>query len=188
MDAYRTLRMYGHKNPDTTYTVTINGKLVDNGRDELFSFVTNTQVHGSYSIVISVERGGITLTNCTATYPAYFNQIEGTATFDQPIEEPVAVIANQSIKTLPFEIDIKAGESFAYEHLMFNGPTRLNITTKEKDLFPGINVYIGNLITEKLSGGILTVQPEYEYTRQPNEFTPENLNKLKELVLATVVK
>jgi hypothetical protein len=188
MDAYRTLRIYGSRQPDTKYSVMVNGELVDNGQDELFSFITNTKVHGSYNVVINVERGGITIDNCTATYPALINQVEGTATFNQPIREPIAVIENKSIKTLPFEISINAGESFAYEHLMLNGPTRLVIRAEMQDLFPGINVYIGDFILNEFSKGILDVQAEYEYKKHPNEFTVENEEKLKEIVLNAVLK
>ena len=187
MDAYRTLRVYGHKEPSTTYTVSVNGKMIDNGQDELFSFVTNTKVHGSYSIIIDVKSGGITMTNCTATYPALINQVQGTATFNQPIREPIAIIENKSIKTLPFEISINKGEYFVYEHLMLNGPTRLVIST-EKDVLPGSDIYIGDFIKNEFSEGILNIHAEYEYEKQPNEFTVESEEKLKEIVLASVVK
>lgn len=182
MDSYRTLRIYGNKTSDASYTVTVNGEVVDHGKNELFSFITNTKVHGSCSVAISVQTGNIILTNCTATYPALFNGINGTATFVQPIESPVAIVENKKIKIIPFEISIKAGETFVYEHLMFNGPTRFNITTNNIDLFPGVDVYIGDFLTNTISQNVLGIRDEYEYTQFPNQLTFENLEKLKEIV------
>ena len=188
MDSHRTLRMYGSKTSDTNYTVTVNGQVVDNGQDELFSFITNTKLHGSYNIAISVLSGSVTLTNCTATYPALINSTEGTATFVQPIESPVAVIENETVRIVPFDISINEGTTFIYEHLMFNGPTRFNITTKDIDLFIGMNLYIGDFLTRTFNKNISDFHAEYDYTYKPNIYNPENLEILKEIVYNTKYK
>jgi len=184
MDTFRTLRIYGTRSPNTEYTVNINGEPVSVGTDELFSFVTNTKLHGSNNIVINVINGSITLTHCTATYPALFNGIEGTATMVQPIAEPVAVIENGEIKSIPFPIIVNADNPLNYEHLMFNGPTRFRISIEGLGIVPGINVFIGNAIKNEFTQGIVDIQVDYEYEKFPNEISSiEDLESLKLKVL-----
>ena len=177
MDAYRTVTVYGSKTPDASYTVTVNGQEVDNSQDGLFSFITNTTLHGSCSVVIKVQTGSITLTNFTATYPALINNIEGTATFVPPIKSPVAVIRNNTIEIIPFNIDINKGTVFVYEHLLFNGPTRFNITTKNIDLFTGMDLYIGDFLTQTFNQNIVDAYEEHNYSHQPDDLS-ELLKKL----------
>ena len=182
--------MHGFKSADADYIVVINGKVIDNSTDELFSFITSTTVHGSYSISISVNTGFIIMTHCTATYPAIFNDVNGTATMIQPIAEPVAVIKNGELKTVPFEITINADENFSYEHLLINGPTRLIISTEGKELFPGVDIDVGNFIDDQILDGILDIQAVYEYQNKPNDcMSKDDLKQLKEIVLknATVM-
>ena len=189
MNSYRTLRIYGHKTPDAEYTVTVNDQLVCNGIEDLFSFSTDTSVHGSADIVISVESGSITLSKCIATYPATFNNVEGTVTFIQPIKEPVAVIRDGKLSTIPFAITVNQGEQFSYKHLMFNGPTRINLTVKNIDVTQGMDVYLGNFLKNEFHQCIVNFEPEYRYERYPNELTTKDLELLKEFVYkATVMK
>ena len=191
MDSYRTLRIYGIKTPNTEYTVRVNDHVVENGGDELFSFITSTTLHGSCSISITVSFGKLIIKNCTCTYPAIFNGVEGTATTVQPIAEPVALIKNGELITVPFDFVIDEGETFSYEHLMFNGPNKFVVTTEGKELFYGVDINLGFHWINELATGVLEVEPVYEYKPKPNDVTSlEDLKKLKEIVLknATVVK
>ena len=191
MNSYRTLRIYGVKAPDTVYTVKINDQIVDNGINELFAFTTDTKLHGSCNISITVNFGKLVMQSCTCTYPASFNGIDGTATTVQPIAEPVAVIKNGELVTVPFDIVINKDDTFSYEHLMFNGPDKFIVTTNGIELFPGVDINLGYFWINDLASGVLEVETEYSYIPKPNDVTSLlDLTKLKELVLknATVVK
>lgn len=182
MDAFRILRVYGHKQPNTQYTVTVNGMPADTAGDGLFSFTTNTKLHGSCTVSVKVDQGSITLTHGTATYPAIYNgTVSGTVTIDQPIDRPIVVI-NKTVEFIPFDITIKQGQVFDYEHMLFNGPTRFRIATVGIDLMPNLNIHIGNLRTKEFIQGVVDVQTDYEYQQQPNMNTVEDLEKLKSLV------
>ena len=186
MDTFRKLRIYGTTEPHTEYLVTINGESVDLGVDELFSFVTNTKFHGSNNVVITVLKGSVTLTHCTATYPASFNGIDGTATMIQPIAEPVAVIENGEIKSVPFPITVNTNETLNYEHLMFNGPTKFRIFTAGLNIFSGIDVFIGNALTKEFNPVIFDIKTDYEYEKFPNEINSKtDLDALKLKVLTS---
>ena len=184
MDTFRTLRIYGFKQPGTEYIVKINGVVTELGSDDLFSFITNTKLHGSNNIIINVLSGKLTITHCYATYPALFNNVEGTATMVQPIADPIAVIENGQIFSVPFPIVVSEGETFDYEHLMFNGPSRFKIAVQGLGINPGINVFIGNAMKNEFTQGITDIQVEYDYERFPNEInSEEDLNNLKLKVL-----
>ena len=176
--------MYGVKDTNTVYTVKVNDQIVENGIDELFAFTTDIALHGSCNISITVNFGKLALQNCTCTYPASFNGIDGTATTVQPIDQPVAIIKNGELITVPFDIEINKDDTFSYEHLMFNGPDKFIVTTNGIELFPGIDIDLGYFWNNNLAPGVLEVETEYSYIPKPNDVTSlEDLKKLKELVL-----
>jgi hypothetical protein len=185
MSTFRKITLHGHKSPDAEITVLVDNKNINIGSEDLFSFNTSTRLHGSSDVVIDVTKGNIVLTNCTVTYPAIFNNtVAGTITFIQPIEEPIALIEDQQIKTLPFKIQVGPGEKLAYKHLMFNGPTRYNILIEDIDLVPGINIFIGNILKRRYIKNVIKHVGEYDYIYLPNNSrSPEDLEKLKFFVL-----
>jgi len=184
MDSYRRLKLKGTTSQSAKYKVLIDGKDVDYLDDCIFSFVTKTSFHDSLSISIVVEKGWIRLEKCTASYPATFNGISGTATIIQPIESPIAVIENNTINQIPFNITINENETFNYEHLMLNGPSKLLISIKDQEMYENIDFFVGNFLTKEISKGITDIQTEYNYNPKPNDiYKEEDLEKLKSLVI-----
>lgn len=186
MNSFRTLRIYGTKDPNTDYTVFVNGTEVDVGLDELYSFVTGTEFHGSYNVKICVTNGSLTLTHVTATYPAIINGIEGLATMIQPIKYPIAIFENNCMKQLEFPIKIDASEILDYEHLMLNGPTLWKIDIKDPVVKQGVNIFVGNLLTDEITNGITDIKYDYRYDKKPNDINSTvDLENLKLGILAT---
>jgi hypothetical protein len=183
----RTLKVYGHTKPNTTIKVTIDGteqNSADNVITEfgnlLFSFNTCTRLHGKATIDLKVVTGEVMFNTITATYPATINGIDAFVTFIQPIAHPMVVVDNGNVITVENNKVVKEGETFTYDHLMLNGPTQLIVTTDDSiDVYPGVDIYIGNIMTRTLSKGILQVTPTYDYNYEPNNFNEEDLLKLK---------
>ena len=180
MDTYRTLKIYGHRTTDVEYTVLVDGAPVNTTGEELFAFITNTKFHGGLDVMIDVQVGALSITHVTATYPAKINGVSGTVTMIQPIAEPIAI--GDQLLQMPFDIEIKSGQKFNYKHLMFNGPTRFiihtNITATE-----GMNIFMGNVLTNEFNSCIIECNPEYEYQHQFNDVhSKEHLDLLKQTI------
>lgn len=174
---FRTLRVYFEVADNTEFSVEVENNPVEVA-DNYFSFQTATDFHGSYSVAINVTSGSMTLERCTATYPANINGKSGSVTMLQPIRDPVAVISQGSIQAMPFPIVIV--EKFCYQHLMFNGPNRFDITSRE--LYR--NLYLGNVLEGDLNPDIEHIEPVYHYDPQPNDlFKKSDLEMLRTTVL-----
>jgi hypothetical protein len=144
----RTLKVYGQTTPNTCLLVTADNVVVKNGQvtDELYSFVTSTELHGKASIKIQVLSGSVKITNVTSTYPAIINEsIDGFVTFRQPVLNPFVVNKEQIDIS---SITLNEGDTFEYDHLMFNGPHRFAINT-HKDVESGSTLTIGDFLTNK---------------------------------------
>lgn len=142
----RTLRVHGQATNNTFLKVTVDDTVVKEGLvvDELYSFTTSTEFHGKATIRITVVSGEVTITNVTSTYPAVFNNdVDGFLTFRQPILNPFVV--NKKLVDIN-TIKLKTGDTFEYDHLMFNGPHFFVVHT-HKDVHQGDIVKIGDFLT-----------------------------------------
>ena len=172
----RTLRIYGEYDPGTQIIVTINGMPADNvlAGDLLYSFNTSTEVHGRAITRIEVVRGKIVLGKITATYPALINNVEGWATFIQPMATPLITYTDR-VNAIPKNLTVHALEAVQFDHLMLNGASRLVVTSPET-IVPGGELYVGDL-RKHLPEGV-SIYPEYTYSPQPNKFNQEDFEKL----------
>ena len=176
----RTLKLYGTNNAE--YKVYINDELSQSfDSDLIYTFNTDTTLHGSYNVKIEVTKGSLTLEKCLVDYPATLNGKKGIMTMDQPIETPLYKWTGQELIAQPFPIEISEGETVEFEHLMFNGATFFKVdlkheTTEEK-------VYVGNLITRNYNPDLRDIQPVFEYEPEDwNLWSKESLQKLVDVV------
>ena len=188
MEAFRELKVFASKSVDAKYTITINDSEFkpNNKNEELFNFSTSTQFHGAYRFNLKVQEGELCLDKCLATYPALFNGIRGTMTAIQPMEEPVAVIEDGKIRSIPLEgIKISSGETFEYYHLMYNGPSMIIVEIDDHDIFPGVDIYFGDLLQKTVIDGIKSIDYTFDYSgvRPNNIWKKSDFEELKQFVL-----
>ena len=183
----RTLKVYGDKK-DTNYTVYINNELYkDNNEPYIYSFKTETSLHDSYNIKISVSKGTLVLKNCLVDYPALINKKESKVTFEQPIETPMYKWSEGELIPQPFDITITTGETVEFEQLMFNGPSYLDVKISN-DVQYDDSLYIGNLLKMKFIPGILGITPVYEYSKESNTvWSKEDLKQLEDKVISRLL-
>ena len=190
MESFRKLKVFGKISTNTKYTITINGEeFTPYNGEELFNFSTSTQLHGGIKVGINVQEGEVRLEKCLVTYPAILNGINGTLTVIQPMEEPVAIIEDGTIRSIPIEgIEIHSGETFEYHHLMFNGPSTIVVETEGHDIFPDVDIYAGDLLQNDIVDGITSIDHKYDYSdMQPNNiFNKSDFENLKQIILANL--
>jgi len=176
----RTLKLYGINN--AKYKVYINDKISQSFDSNLiYTFSTNTTLHGSYNIKIEVIKGSLILEKCLVDYPATLNSKKGSITMVQPIESPLYKWIGQELIVQPFPIEISEGETVDFEHLMFNGPTFFQVALNQETTEE--NLYIGNPITKDYISELKDIQPVFEYDPEDwNLWSKESLQKLVNLV------
>jgi hypothetical protein len=182
ISTFRTLKAHGSVSQGTQYSISIREAEV-NKNDEtcLFSFITPTNFHGSYSVRIEVYSGELKIERWTATYPAILNGVDGFATFEQPILKPMVILKNGVLREYSF-IEVRARQVFQYEHMMFNGPTKFLIET-ENEIEKNATIYVGDLIKSSFSPEIKSLKPDYQYEPKPNNLKEDDLNLLRNIVL-----
>jgi len=175
----RTLKMYG-SNDNASYNVYINNVLSQSyNSDLIYKFDTETSLHDSYKIKISVTSGSLILKKCLVDYPARINNKDTKITFEQPIKNPLYVWTGKDLIVQPFDIKITAGSTIEFEQLMFNGPTYFVVKLlKEVDYTESL--YVGNLVTKSFIPEVLNITPIYEYTKQYNDIWDKNQLKMLE--------
>ena len=188
METFRELNVFASTSVNAKYTITINGSEFkpNNKNEELFNFSTSTQFHGGTRISITVQEGELCLDRCLATYPATFNGIEGTLTMIQPMEEQGAIIEDGMIRSIPLEgIEISSGETFDYYHLLYNGPSMLIVEIDGHDVFPGVNIYIGDVLHKNIIDGIISIDEKIDYSDAlPHDiWKKSDFEELKQFVL-----
>lgn len=189
MESFRKLRIYASTSDDAKYKILVNGsELVSYKPDdgELFSFETSTEFHGSVSVEIQVFEGFVTLSKCHATYPSIINTVPGTITMLQPMKEPIGILENGGIRSIPINgIVVSKGETFNYEHLLYNGPNVTIIELDGHDIQPNENLYLGDVLNHDVIAGIKGIEYKFEYSdvKPHNIWKGEDFEKLKEFIL-----
>lgn len=175
----RTLKLYGINNAE--YKVYINNEQSQSfASDLIYTFDTDTTLHGSYNIRIEVVKGTLTLEKCLVDYPATLNGKKGIMTMDQPIQTPLYKWTGEELVAQPFPITIDNGEIVEFEHLMFNGATFFEVELKHE---VGNKVYVGDLITKTYNPELRDFRPIFDYEPEDwNVWSKESLQKLIDVV------
>ena len=187
MSPTRTLKVFIEPSEDAEYTIIVDGdiKQPENYNEVSFSFNTKTSFYGGIKTIIKVYSGEVKLKKCYATYPAIINDVPGTITMTQPMKTPFAILSSSGIECVPIERIIPSGESFEYEHLLFNGPSNTNVTIENVTQNLNEDLFIGDVLTGDVIDGITDIDYEFEYenVKPHNIWKPEHFEILKNYVL-----